>query len=466
LSIAGKFFKTVTFRLTLWYAILFFAASLVVFGIVYFRLVIDLSRRMDEALVQRADEIEILYKTEGLESVKQELVDEGKSGGSERIFLRIITPQMGVIETSDVKDWKDISLPKGIESLPVGQKVIESLRTVSHRHHVPVVSKKMFDGNIIQIGSTRHDDEDLLEAFREVFLTAIMVFLICGGLVGWFMARRAMSGVERVTQTAVSIGKDDLTSRVPYGDEGEEIHNLARAFNEMLTRIQGLFTELKDVTNNIAHDLRSPITRIRGLAETTLTGEQDIHAYREVLGAVVEESDRLVGMINIILEIAMTESGVQVTARDKVDMRNLVVNAYDLFQVLAEDKGIHLELNVPADSLFIRGNSPQLQRMIGNLLDNAIKFTPNGGFIELSLHEAPKHLILTIADTGIGISEQDLPRIFERFYRGDQSRSTSGNGLGLSYVSVIVNSHGGKMTVKSILGKGSFFVVILPKWSV
>lgn len=180
----------------------------------------------------------------------------------------------------------------------------------------------------------------------------------------------------------------------------------------------------------------------------------------------MEENDRLVEMINIMLEIAMTESGVQVTARDDVDIRDLVVNAHDLFQVLTEDKGIHLELDAPADPLFIKGNPQQLQRMLGNLLDNAIKFTPDGGHIKLSLEEASDHFTITIADTGIGIPEEDLPRIFERFYRGDQSRSTSGNGLGLSYVSAIVCAHGGKITVKNTPGKGSSFMVMLPRCAV
>jgi heavy metal sensor kinase len=457
-----KFLRTVTFRLTLWYAALFFSVSIIVFGIIYITLANSLMQRMDKALIENVREIELLYNLKDTEIRREGFRREAVSVGSQRMFFRIITPQMKVIESSNMNAWKGIDFTHR-ENLSQGKEVLESLKVAGHRHSIRVVSKRISDGNIIQIGSTRHDDDELMEAYREVSVIAILVFLICGGLVGWFMARRAMSGVERVTQTAVNIGKADLTTRVPLGDEGEEINNLARAFNDMLTRIQGLFTELKDVTNNIAHDLRSPITRIRGLAETTLTGEQDVDSYREMAGAVVEESDRLVEMINIMLEIAMTEFGMQNMVRDDVDLTALLETAYDLFQILAEDKGLQLRIEAPRDPLIMQGNLSQLQRMIGNLLDNAIKFTPRGGFIKLSLLNTSGQLVISVSDTGIGIVEQDIPRIFERFYRGDQSRSTIGNGLGLSHVLAIVRAHEGKISVKSSPGKGSTFIVTFPR---
>jgi heavy metal sensor kinase len=457
-----KSFRTVTFRLTIWYAILFSSVSLLVFGIIYITLMTNLSKRMDALLVKQVNGVELLYRMSGREMLGNQFIQEAKSVGTRRVFLRLIGPDGKVIETSDMSRWKDVQVNREVRDLPIGKEIIRTLR-LEHGYPVRVISKKIFDGNIIQIGNTQHEDEELIEAYREVSLTVIMVFLLCGGLVGWFMARRAMSGVERVTQTAVNIGKADLTSRVPLGNEGEEINNLAQAFNDMLARIQELFTELKDVTNNIAHDLRSPITRMRGLAETTLTGEQEINAYREMAGVVIEESDRLVEMINIMLEIAMTESGVQDTAKREVDLGRLVRNAGDLFQVLAEDKEVGLRIKTPQKPAMVQGNLSQLQRMIGNLLDNAIKFTPKGGRINLTVDSSPTHLIVSVNDTGIGIAEQDLPRIFERFYRGDWSRSTSGNGLGLSHVLAIVRAHGGEISVESTPGKGSSFTVTIPR---
>jgi signal transduction histidine kinase len=231
----------------------------------------------------------------------------------------------------------------------------------------------------------------------------------------------------------------------------------------MLERIQGLVKELRDVTNNIAHDLRSPLTRIRGIAETTLTGEPTLDAYREMAGMVIEESDRLVEMINIMLEIAMAESGVRDLPRDEVDMTELAKEACELFHVLAEDKQVWLGIEIPQEHLIIQGDRSRLQRIIANLLDNAIKFTPRGGNVLLFVEGTLTHVIVSVADTGMGINSQDLPHIFERFYRADRSRSTPGNGLGLSLVQALVRCHSGEITVESNPGKGSKFTLSLPR---
>jgi heavy metal sensor kinase len=459
----AKIFRTVTFRLTLWYAVLFAALSLTVFGIIDMTLTKGLTKRMDNILSVEAREIEHFYRLIGDEGLKSEFNREAVLIGTQRVFFRMLTPHREIMEESDMHTWEGIRPLQGITDLPNGKEVFETLEIPGHSHLVRVISRRVGNGNILQIGNTLHDDEELMELYRQVSATAIVILLICGCIVGWFMARRAMSGVERVTQTAMGIGKTDLASRVPLGNEGEEINNLARAFNDMLGRVQGLVTELKDVTNNIAHDLRSPITSIRGIAETTITGKQDIDDYREMAGIVIEESDRLVAMINVMLEIAMTEAGVQSMSRDEVDIIGLVRNAHAFFQTVAEDKGVALGMESPEEPLIIQGDLPQLQRMIANLLDNAVKFTPLGGKVNLVVENNPEHAVITVSDTGIGIAEQDLPRIFDRFYRGDRSRSAPGNGLGLSHVKAIVRAHGGEIKVKSSPGKGSSFTVILPR---
>jgi len=289
-----------------------------------------------------------------------------------------------------------------------------------------------------------------------------VVMLICGSLVGWLTARKAMSGVQKMTRTATGIGKGELSRRVLLGKEGVEIEELALAFNEMLERIETLVRELKEVTDNIAHDLRSPLTRIRGIAETTLTGKQDIDIYREMAATVVEEGDRLVGTINTMLEIAQADSGMAELSRECVDLQELVSDARDLFLPVAEDKNIHLESDIPGKPIVLLGDRARLQRVIANLLDNAIKFTPSGGRVMISARTDASWVIITVTDTGVGIDEKDLPRIFNRFFRSEESRPTPGNGLGLSLARSLARAHGGDITVKSPPGKGSVFSVSLP----
>jgi signal transduction histidine kinase len=229
----------------------------------------------------------------------------------------------------------------------------------------------------------------------------------------------------------------------------------------MLERIQSLIAEMKEVTDNIAHDLRSPITRIRGLAEITLISEKDIDAYQNMAASTVEECDRLLRMINMMLEISETEAGVSTLNRSDVNVSGLIEEACDLYQPLAEDRGINIEVNVPTRCQLF-GDKGKLQRVLSNLLDNAIKYTTPGGKIIVSSEEVDKKVIISIHDTGIGISEDEISRIFERFYRGDKSRSIPGAGLGLSLVQAIVRSHGGEIKVSSSSGVGSTFTVSLP----
>jgi heavy metal sensor kinase len=289
---------------------------------------------------------------------------------------------------------------------------------------------------------------------------ALLIGLAAG--VGWFMARRAVSGVEAITRTAQSISGGTLEKRVPVKTRGDEIDQLAMTFNQMLDRIQTLVTEIREMSDNIAHDLKSPITRIRGVAEVTLTNERSIGEYESMAASTIEECDRLLGMINTMLMISKTESGVDKLSLEEIDLAGLVRQACELFEPTAEDKRVTLRCDVPNKSHLV-GDNRMIQRMLSNLLDNAIKYTPSGGKVKVSVSENDeRYVVITVKDTGIGISPNDLPRIFDRFYRCDQSRSTPGIGLGLSLARTIARAHGGDITVTSLLNQGSTFTITLP----
>jgi signal transduction histidine kinase len=281
-------------------------------------------------------------------------------------------------------------------------------------------------------------------------------------MMGWFITRRAMSGVERVTKTAMFIGKDHLGERVNIGHEGLEIEDLAIAFNGMIERIDSLVTGLRDVTDNLAHDLRSPITRLRGTAETTLAAKSSIQDYREFAAAVIEDADALIHLLNTILEIAKTDSGMARFVKEPVNVAELVRNTHELFLPAVEDQGLRFEIDIEPGELIIKGDVARLQRVMANLLDNAIKHTPRGGMIRVVAAKSSDHVAISVMDTGEGIDAKDMPRIFERFYRGDASRSKPGSGLGLSLCQAIVRAHGGEINVTSTPGKGSTFTVRLP----
>jgi signal transduction histidine kinase len=230
----------------------------------------------------------------------------------------------------------------------------------------------------------------------------------------------------------------------------------------MLDRIQTLVTGIREMSDNIAHDLKSPITRIRGISEVSLTTGASEKEYENMAASTVEECDRLLDMINTMLIISKTEAGVNKLDTKKLDIGAVVRDACELFRSLAEDKDLRLVCDV-AGNFSISGDNRMIQRMIANLLDNAIKYTPAGGSVEVTVNTGNHDAItIVVKDTGIGIYEKEIPHIFERFYRCDPSRSEAGIGLGLSFARAIARAHGGDISVFSKPEQGSTFTVTFP----
>jgi heavy metal sensor kinase len=316
---------------------------------------------------------------------------------------------------------------------------------------------------MLQLGQSMENHTRIIEIFRGVFIVTTAILFVLAVVVGWFMARRALVGVEMVTQTARRISDGSLEKRVPVKKGMDEIDQLAITFNQMLDRIQKLVTGIKEMSDNIAHDLKSPITRIRGIAEISLTAGSSLTDYESMVASTIEECDRLLDMINTMLMISKTEAGVGQLDRRKMDIAGLVRDACDLFQSPAEDKGLKL-VCIPPENFSIYGDMRLIQRMIENLLDNAIKYTPPNGSIIVGIHSMDNQsALISVKDTGIGISEQELPHIFERFYRCDPSRSQAGTGLGLSFARAVARAHNGDITVTSAPDRGSTFTAIIPK---
>lgn len=269
-------------------------------------------------------------------------------------------------------------------------------------------------------------------------------------------------GVEEVTQTAIQVSGGKFDKRVKVTGHGEEIDRLATTFNNMLEKLQDLIKGIKEINDNIAHDLRSPVTRIRGIAETTLMTAKPDPEYEAMAGSIIEECDGLLTMINTMLDISEAEAGVSKLNISDVDLSEIISEACELFQPIAEDKNIAI-INKMADNVLIFADKGKIQRLVANLLDNALKYTPEKGTVIFSLEHNLKEVSVSIKDTGIGISEEDLPKIFNRFYRCDQSRSLQGVGLGLSLAKAIAQAHHGAISVSSTVKKGSIFTFTLPR---
>jgi heavy metal sensor kinase len=468
-------FRTVKFKISLWYAALFAIASAIVFIAVYCALYVSIIKKVDHDLLAFAREIEYdaLDENEGNEnegingnihSLNDEFSGEAYSEGSSRIFFILLSPDAKILASSDLKSWPEIKANAGMFAKFIGSSQYRTLSMPKRDHdrNVRVLSRPLFGKNTLLIGINMVREEQLLKIYSSVFISVFAAMLALGSVAGWFIARRAMSGVKRVSEAAISIEQGDFSRRVPSGKEGEEIEALVVAFNDMIGKIQTLIFELKEVSDNIAHDLRTPLTRIRGLLEVTFESDPSLEDYREMAGETVEECDRLIEMINTMLEITQTDSGVLALSETEVDINELLQKAHNLFLPLAEDKNIDFQLKLPQLPLTVKGDILRLQRVISNLLDNAIKYTPENGKILLAAYASENKIIISVKDTGCGVMESEKEHIFERFYRCDSSRSQPGNGLGLSLARAIVKAHKGSISIESSPGKGSEFKISLP----
>lgn len=452
------------FRLTFWYALVFTVSSLVAFAVFYVIISNVVKEHTDQAMLKEMAESVSILKSRGEDSFQHEMNFEAESEGFGDIFFRLLDPAGGEIAATNMTAWKGVGVNESaLARVAAGEgPVFETVSVPGKPYEARIIYGILESGRIIQIGVSLEDDARFLETFRAVFVPGILIIMALSTLIGWFVAARALTGVKDVTRTALDISEGAFEKRVQVRARGDEVEQLAVAFNRMLDRIHELVRGLREVTDDIAHDLRTPIARIRGLAEAELNAGKDGEESNRLAADTVEECDNLLQMINTMLEISEIEAGIRVMPRTGVDLAQVIGEAVELFRPIADEKGIRLVSHTP-DRFPIRGSVHGLQRIVVNLLDNAIKYTPAGGTVSVSLREDREQVDLIVQDTGVGISEEDLSLVFNRLYRCDSSRSQPGFGLGLSLASAVARAHGGHIAAASRPGQGSTFTITLPR---
>jgi signal transduction histidine kinase len=405
-----------------------------------------LSERTLDTLDAELSEARAVFGSDGLDAMARHLDRRSAAGGATRYGLALeAAPPRGALSTATVASTADrmvftyADVRTGQIHLAVGRRAL-----------IPLP-----DGRTATL-LLAHDIDDQRQLARTLQLIALAgtaVIALSAMTFGLYARRRLLARVETVSRTSRAIMAGDLAQRIPRDGSGDEIDQMAETLNSMLVRIDDLMQALRDVSDNIAHDLRTPLNRLRLIAEDALRTEQKAPATGEALGRIIEEADSLIKTFNAMLLIARLEQGVGADVFEPVDVAQLVEDTAELYQPVAEDADLIVLVETDEPSTTLPANRQLLGQAIANLIDNAIKYTPQNrqrtpADVIIRVHAAQGAINISVADSGPGIAPEDRERALKRFVRLEKSRSLPGTGLGLSLVAAVVRLHGGTLQLE------------------
>jgi heavy metal sensor kinase len=366
---------------------------------------------------------------------------------------------------------RNVQVPLSVQTLQAASKGKTTFETVQIMEEYPLRLVTMpitEDGRmmgIVQVGSSLEGVEDALHQLLFILLIAVPTALLFASAGGLFLANKVLRPVDEITQIARRIGSGDLSQRIRIKRVNDELGRLAATFNEMIAKLEESFRRVKHFTADASHELKTPLTILRGEVEVGLKKKRTLKEYQRILNSNLEETNRMSRIVDDLLTLSRADMGELTMKREEVELSSLAREVWDDLQILAQERGVLLKFmddgftKVEGDPLFLR-------QLILNITENGLKYTPAGGEVELKVKGDRDQGVakICVSDTGVGIAPKDRKRVFNRFFRADKARSreTGGTGLGLSICQWIAQAHEGQIAVKSKVGKGSTFTVTLP----
>ncbi len=459
--------RTLTVRLTFWYSLAFSILFFITLAGMYLAVESILELRLKDDLAGDIEELQAIYREQGIERVQWEISQEIQYEDPEHFFIRLIRSDGSPVIESDLGNWSQTKTPTDLQSAIKhdDQIVLEEITHEDEDLSTHTAFGLLDSDLIVYLGESTEEMQEVMEALMMASIIACCLIIPVGALVGWFTARKAVIGIQEVSRAAGDIKDGQFDRRVSLPSRGDEIDDLANTFNAMAERIRKLIDEMREMTDNIAHDLRSPLARIRAISETVLSSGEHEGEYgaecRKAASDTLEECDRLLQMINMTLDVAEAEADIRDVPVEVIDLSALAEDACELFAPLAEERAISLSTRLNSHCQ-VTGHKHNLQRMLTNLIDNAVKYTPEHGEVIVALNQVENEFVIEVADTGDGVPEPERERIFDRFYRCDQSRSLDGCGLGLSFSRAVARAHGGDIRLTQQRELKSVFEVSIP----
>ena len=472
-SRAFRWTRGLRFRLALSY-VLFFTVLLVLLGILFRQILSGTFQNQMESVLDEEWGAAKGYLRTGPEGPNW-FYDEKDPDESftvrrvQRVYMLADT-QGHKLQNSDIYESIGIDSPAEIREILQSGK--PAIRVRSDSSGVPYMIRSGLwvdhDGHkyYLSIGRAVDYNDKVISNFTRNYFALLPMVLVVSGLLGWFLAGRALEPVNSVAEAAQRITHSNLDVQIPARNAGDELDRMIEAFNHMMSRLNLSFEQIRQFSTDVSHELRTPLTVVRGQLEVAMFTAQTVEQYREAMADALEGVERLSNIVRALLMLSQAESGQLVLQKNEIDLGGLLRDLVDQHQIPAEAEGVRLTADLP-DECLLHADRTQIERLVSNLLGNAIKYTPAGGQVKVSLVPQSDHVNLIVEDSGVGISPSHLPHIFDRFYRVPSADPEKGLGLGLSFVAWIAKAHEGAVTVESKPNEGTRFTVLLPlgRWS-
>jgi signal transduction histidine kinase len=459
------FRQSLAIRLAAIYSLVFAAGAAALFGILYWVLAHSLEERDRAAVEERAGNYAQAYEQGGALALRARLAAD-PSPDARSLFVRLLAPDGVTLFATIPSDWVESQVERRLVPDGWGGWSAQEIHSVriprDAARDFAVASRVLSDGRLIQVARSTDSRAVLLAPLRTDFAGVGAVALLLSLTAGTLLAWRATRPLREVAATARRIlEEDDFGARIPSPGGSGELAVLARQLNTLLDKNSAHVRVLRETLDNLAHDMRTPLTRLRGTAELALRDGGNPAEARSALASCIDETDRVLHLMEVLLDVSAAEAGVLALQKGPVDLAALAARAADLYREVAEEKNIRIEL-ASSGAARMEGDSVRIGQALSNLVDNALKYTPQGGRVSIATAAEPGALTATVSDSGPGVPEAEREAVWRRLYRGDASRSQRGLGLGLTLVRAVAEAHGGTASVTDAPGGGARFQLRFP----